>query len=234
MEISELNNFYQRSPDWLMPVWDEFTKAASHGYLVTPHGVLAVCPRKVTQIGESEWLHFAVPGVPAEHLNDIELDLGFRNNRPEADVLKLGIAHVTGGFDFDHYVPAEIKQLLFATNGLSLFGGHLCIWGIQTLSASLRNEYYKDIKWQDGSMTFCNIWGRPWKLEPRILTFGVYPSNGSILYMRENDSAVYNCDRIGEKTIKKWDSIGEWITEEISRFNILFDHKARIGSINEV
>lgn len=216
------------STSWMKPLLTQMKFAYSHGYEITASGALAICPRKAEVPGESHWLHVVLPGISKNLLNSIELDLGFRNNDPSIDVLTLGLAYVTGGYDFDHYVPEEIKELLLVTNGLGLFGGHLCIWGVQTQPASLKNKFYSDVKMRDGEMTSYNIWNRPKYLKPKILVFGVYPSNGSILYMREGDSSVYNADRNGKEQYKVWSSLGEWLQSEIRRLSLLFDEKGTL------
>lgn len=219
----------QNSPDWLTPLWSLFQEGAKQGHLITEQGAFAVFPREKSIFCESAWMHILLPGASKKLIDTIEMDLGFRMNDPSIDVLALGLPYVTGGYDFDHYVPDEIKTLLLFANGYSLFGGHLCIWGIQTMSAGLREEYYSNINMRDGEMTNYNIWSRPKGLKPKILVFGVYPSNGSILYMRDGDAAVYNSDRSGAELYINWPSFGVWLRMEIERLSLLFDE---VGKLN--
>jgi len=225
MTIQLLENLKTNSPTWLKPLLTQLEINSKFGCVLTASKAIAVCPREPIILGESAWLHIVIPGVNEKLLEKIEFDLGYRNNDPSIDVLTLGLPHVTGGYDFDHYVPKQIKELLSVTNGLSLFGGHLRIWGIQTKSAKLRNTFYSDVKIHDGEMTSYNIWSRPKNLKHKILVFGVYPSNGSILYMREGDDSVYNSDRNGNEHYKSWPSIAEWLQSEIKRLSLLFDER---------
>lgn len=220
-----VNSFRDRSPAWLDPIWDSFERFSCYGHQLTKFGTLAVGKRKIIQAGEASWVHTAAIGLPDELLDNLELDLGFRYYNEE--VLVSGLPKLTEGYDFDHFVPSKIKDLLRSANGMRLFCGHLTISGILSVPPEMKKFIHEDLPLTEGAMTDMNIFNRPKLLKPKILLIGGYGYNGSLIYVKEGTEEVFCCDKNG-KELARWGSLEDWITIEMQRLSNLFDAKSLI------
>lgn len=230
MHIKKLK---QDTPDWLGPIWETIEKYYSaDSFKKVESGSFAVGLRENYKLGESKWMHVIGRPAPEEILDTISLDLGFRYFTegvitPPLVVdgkLTQPLVDITGGYDFDHFVPDKYIQLLRAFNGLNLFGSFFSISGVMSVSANNRFSIHGDLPIGEGELTCFNIYDRPKQVAPKVLFIGGYYSNGSVVYLKENTETVYCCDHEG-KTLKTWPSIESWIALEVERLSNFFDEK---------
>lgn len=169
-----------------------------------------------------------------ENINDRESETAFfRTHVPQAGSLAyLNIIFKPAATDVLRRVavqlrmPAVLSEFLKVQNGAILFSGALSIYGVQRSGQLLnRGDPFFDLPFniEDENRN----WPPP--DSTRFLAIGGYSFDGSIVCIDRRDFSLSLFGR-GDRsllpaTLFNWPSLQVWLTTEIARLSILFDHK---------
>jgi len=119
-------------------------------------------------------------------------------------------------------VPEVYKQLLFETNGLSIFWGTLSLSGYVFLA-------HRELDYsQARDLVIPNIDERPRDADDSFFFFGFYQQDGSGVYLDEKDGKIYRHVRYHSKQILNiWPDFETFLVSEVERLNILFNDEGR-------
>jgi len=119
-------------------------------------------------------------------------------------------------------VPSAYAQLLRITNGLTLFGGSLSLFGRRT-------DYSRDpAVRQPFDLSIPNLKERPRAAKDHWFIFAFYDQDGSLAYLDGETPTVYRADRaMSNPTLNEWTNLGVFLSSETARLGALFDERGR-------
>ena len=117
-------------------------------------------------------------------------------------------------------VPNFYKEFLMLSNGLSLFGTTLSLFG-------LRRNFKRDIDsvWQPFDLFDLNSSDKPFDSNEDHFFFASYDWDGSYVYYDYSDLKIKRCSCDSIKPLNIWNSFEDYIDNEIIRLRELFDNK---------
>ena len=115
-------------------------------------------------------------------------------------------------------VPEQYKIFLtLVSNGMHIFNRCLSLDGLQgSINRKLGIQGPFDL-------SIPNVYERPSNADSSCFFFGSYSYDASLLYIKDDVSTVYYCDRRDATPLKEWNSFSEMLIEEIQRLKSLHD-----------
>ena len=113
-------------------------------------------------------------------------------------------------------VPEQYKIFLtLVSNGMHIFNRCLSLDGLQgSINRKLGIQGPFDL-------SIPNVYERPSNADSSCFFFGSYSYDASLLYIKDDVSTVYYCDRRDATPLKEWNSFSEMLIEEIQRLRSL-------------
>ena len=113
-------------------------------------------------------------------------------------------------------IPCQYRTFLTnVSNGMHIFNRCLHLDGLQgSINRKLGIQGPFDL-------SIPNVYERPSNADASCFFFGVYCYDGSLLYIKDDVSTVYYCDRRDATPLKEWNSFSEMLIEEIQRLKSL-------------
>ena len=113
-------------------------------------------------------------------------------------------------------VPEQYKIFLtLVSNGMHIFNRCLSLDGLQ-------GSINRDLGIQGPfDLSDTNVYERPSNADASCFFFGSYSYDASLLYIKDDVSTVYYCDRRDATPLKEWNSFSEMLIEEIQRLRSL-------------
>lgn len=122
-------------------------------------------------------------------------------------------------------VHAEFRSFLSRANGMHLFSGHLCIYGI-------RSSYARsgDARWQPFDIVDPNTVERM-RGAPRDAVFvGVDVRRERAYAILATTGEVIMCSLHDPEVLQRWESFGEMLVSEVERLAPLCDEAGRVSA----
>ena len=113
-------------------------------------------------------------------------------------------------------IPCQYRTFLtHVSNGMHIF--HRCL-SLDGLQGSIN----RDLGIQGPfDLSIPNVYERPSNADASCFFFGSYSYDASLLYIKDDVSTVYYCDRRDATPLKEWNSFSEMLIEEIQRLKSL-------------
>ena len=113
-------------------------------------------------------------------------------------------------------IPCQYRTFLTnVSNGMHIF--HRCL-NLDGLQGSIN----RDLGIQGPfDLSDTNVYERPSNADASCFFFGSYSYDASLLYIKDDVSTVYYCDRRDATPLKEWNSFSEMLIEEIQRLRSL-------------
>jgi hypothetical protein len=137
------------------------------------------------------YLHVFFRGVSGETLNNFMLNEGM-------------------------LLPPHVHDYLMQFNGGSFFQGSLSLFGITNGTVSR-----DPMRRQPFDIRLYNKQSRPSNAKPDEFYIGGYDWDGSLIFVRENDSKVYRRDRKSGEIKNTWISFDQFLEQELMRIRQL-------------
>ena len=113
-------------------------------------------------------------------------------------------------------VPKQYKIfLILFSNGMHIFSRCLNLYGLQGV-LDRRGDFQGPF-----DLSIPNVYERPSNADSNCFFLGSYSYDASLLYIKDDVSTVYYCDRRDATPLKKWNSFSEMLIEEIQRLKSL-------------
>ena len=113
-------------------------------------------------------------------------------------------------------IPCQYRTFLtHVSNGMHIFSRCLNLYGLQGV-LDRRGDFQGPF-----DLSIPNVYERPSNADASCFFFGSYSYDASLLYIKDDVSTVYYCDRRDATPLKKWNSFSEMLIEEIQRLKSL-------------
>ena len=113
-------------------------------------------------------------------------------------------------------VPKQYKIFLtLFSNGMHIFSRCLNLYGLQGV-LDRRGDFQGPF-----DLSIPNVYERPSNADASCFFLGSYSYDASLLYIKDDVSTVYYCDRRDATPLKEWNSFSEMLIEEIQRLRSL-------------
>ena len=115
-------------------------------------------------------------------------------------------------------IPCQYRTFLtHVSNGMHIFNRCLNLYGLQGV-LDRRGDFQGPF-----DLSIPNVYERPSNADASCFFFGSYSYDASLLYIKDDVSTVYYCDRRDATPLKEWNSFSEMLIEEIQRLKSLHD-----------
>lgn len=151
----------------------------------------------IPHVAPRAWFHIMYPPLGANDIAEIERSI----QRP---------------------VPSAYQNLLRITNGLTLFGGSLSLFGRRT-------DYSRDpAVRQPFDLSVSNLKERPPGAKDSWFFFAFYKQDGSLAYLDDEKSPVYRGNRtMSDPKLNEWPDLAAFLSAETARLATHFDERGR-------
>ncbi|WP_322084994.1 SMI1/KNR4 family protein [Burkholderia sp. BCC1999] len=117
-------------------------------------------------------------------------------------------------------LPQQLVDFYGECNGFHYFVDTLIVYGLRSIAGRGADAFY-----QPYDMRTPNVDERIRDADEDAIFFAWYDWDGSLVYTRKNESAIYMCGNDSMKPVGKWSSLKEFLSEESERVLGLFDSK---------
>jgi hypothetical protein len=119
--------------------------------------------------------------------------------------------------DLSNDFPVEVKQFLLTSNGLNIFSDSLSIYGKRT-------SYSRNVDEAKQPYDLVDLHNEVAEYLPKnYIVIGSYSWDGSHIVCDLNLNTIHRCEQDSGKILNTWNSLSDFLREEIARLTKLFD-----------